>query len=45
MLITNATIVTWEEPNRIIRNGAIAIRAGKILETGSADIHAGEICW
>jgi putative selenium metabolism protein SsnA len=35
MLITNATIITWEEPNRIIRNEAIAIRSGKILETGS----------
>jgi putative selenium metabolism protein SsnA len=34
MLITNATIVTWEEPNRIIRSGAIAIRSDQILETG-----------
>ena len=34
MLITNATVITWEDPNRIIRNGAIAVRSGKILEAG-----------
>ena len=36
MLIKNANIVTWEEPNRIIRNGAISIQDGRILETGSS---------
>jgi putative selenium metabolism protein SsnA len=35
MLITNANIVTWEEPNRIIRDGAIVIQADRIIETGS----------
>jgi putative selenium metabolism protein SsnA len=35
MLIINATIVTWEDPNRIIDNGAIAIRNAEILEIGS----------
>ncbi len=34
MLITNATIITWEEPNRIIRDGAVAIRGDRIIETG-----------
>ncbi len=34
MLITNASIVTWEESNKIIENGAIAIHDGAILETG-----------
>ena len=36
MLITNANIVTWEEPNRIIRDGAIAIHADRIIEAGSS---------
>jgi len=35
MLITNATLVTWEDPNRIINNGALVIRAGVIVEVGS----------
>lgn len=35
MLITNANIVTWEEPNRIIWDGAIAIQDDLIIETGS----------
>jgi putative selenium metabolism protein SsnA len=38
MLITNANIVTWEDPNRIINNGTIAIQADKILEIGSLKV-------
>jgi cytosine/adenosine deaminase-related metal-dependent hydrolase len=38
MLITNANIVTWEDPNRIINNGTVAIQAEKILETGSSKV-------
>ena len=38
MLITNATIVTWEEPNRILKDSAIAIQADKIIEVGSNKI-------
>jgi putative selenium metabolism protein SsnA len=34
MLITNANIVTWEDPNRIIKDGAIAIDSDQILEAG-----------
>lgn len=36
MLITNAQIVTWETPNRIIADGALFIRDGLIAEVGSA---------
>ena len=43
MLITNATLITWEEPNRIISHGAIAIHSGQILEAGPGKNHAGEI--
>ncbi|MGA9397949.1 MAG: putative aminohydrolase SsnA [Anaerolineaceae bacterium] len=38
MLITNATIVTWEEPNRILKDSAIAIQADKIIELGPTKI-------
>jgi putative selenium metabolism protein SsnA len=35
MLITHAEIITWEEPNRIMKDGAIAIQSDRILELGS----------
>lgn len=34
MLITNATIVTWGKPNKILNGWAILIHNGKILELG-----------
>ncbi len=34
MLITNATIITWEDNNRILKDSAIAIHADKIVEIG-----------
>lgn len=34
MLITNANLITWEKPNRIIENQAIAVENGKIIEFG-----------
>jgi putative selenium metabolism protein SsnA len=36
MLITNANIVTWEDPNRIIKNGAVVIREDRVMETGTS---------
>jgi len=35
MLITNANLITWETPNRVIENQAIYIEGGKIQEVGS----------
>jgi len=35
MLITNANIITWEAPNRILTNHAIYIEGGKIKDIGS----------
>lgn len=35
MLITNANIITWETPNRILQNHAIRISGDKIVEIGS----------
>ena len=35
MLITNANIITWEEPNRVLANHAILIEGGKIKEVGT----------
>jgi putative selenium metabolism protein SsnA len=41
MLITNATLITWEEPNRILPDHAVLIRAGRIAEIGpQADLLA-----
>lgn len=34
MLITNANIITWESPNRILSNHAIYIESGRIKEIG-----------
>ncbi|MCL4561139.1 MAG: putative aminohydrolase SsnA [Chloroflexi bacterium] len=34
MLITNATLITWEKPNRILPDHALYIRDGKIVEIG-----------
>jgi putative selenium metabolism protein SsnA len=36
MLIINANVVTWDDPNKIIRNAAVAIQSDKIIETGSS---------
>ncbi len=39
LLITNATLVTWEDPNRLIEQGAVLIDGGVIREIGaSADL-------
>ncbi len=39
LLITNATLVTWEDPNRLIEQGAVLIDGGVICEIGaSADL-------
>ncbi|HEY3345658.1 MAG TPA: hydrolase, partial [Anaerolineaceae bacterium] len=35
MLITNATLITWENPNRILPNHALLIKDGKIDRFGS----------
>jgi putative selenium metabolism protein SsnA len=35
MLITNANIITWETPNRILTNHAILIEGGRIKEIGT----------
>jgi putative selenium metabolism protein SsnA len=34
MLITNANLITWENPNRIMENQAIYIEGGRIKEIG-----------
>ncbi|MCL4274485.1 MAG: putative aminohydrolase SsnA [Anaerolineales bacterium] len=34
MLITNANIITWETPNRVLSNHAILIEGGRIKEIG-----------
>lgn len=36
MLITNANLITWESPNRVLANHAILIEGGRIKEVGSA---------
>ena len=39
MLIKNAKLITWEEPNRILENHAVVIRDGAIVDIGlSAEI-------
>ncbi len=35
MIIKNATIVTWEETNRILKDSAIVIQADKVFELGA----------
>jgi len=37
MLITNANLITWETPNRILENQAIYIEGGQIKELGSTE--------
>jgi len=34
MLITNATLITWEEPNRVLENHAIVVKDGLIKDIG-----------
>lgn len=41
MLITNATLVTWDEPNAILPDSAIYIHDGLIAEIGQAQELAG----
>ncbi len=36
MLITNATLVTWENPNRILADRALLIEGGLIKEIGAS---------
>ncbi len=36
MLIKNATLVTWDSPNQILKNQALLIQTGKIKEMGPA---------
>jgi putative selenium metabolism protein SsnA len=36
LLITNGTVVTWEDPNRLIERGAVLIEDGVIREVGAA---------
>jgi putative selenium metabolism protein SsnA len=36
MLIIHATLVTWEDPNRVIEDGALLIEGGTIREVGSS---------
>jgi putative selenium metabolism protein SsnA len=41
LLIKNATLVTWEDPNRIVEHGALLVEDGTIREVGaSADLAA-----
>ncbi len=41
MLITNARLITWEEPNQILENQAVLVRNGLIAEMGlSSDLEA-----
>lgn len=42
MLITHGTLVTWEDPNRLIEDGALLIQNGTIAEIGpSSELEAG----
>lgn len=38
LLITNARLVTWEEPNRIIENGALLIDGERIAAVGDTSV-------
>ena len=41
MLITRATVVTWERPNRLLEDHAVLIEGDRIVEVGpSADLEA-----
>jgi putative selenium metabolism protein SsnA len=37
MLITNANLITWEEPNQILEDHALYLEGGLILDIGPAD--------
>ncbi len=37
MLITNANLITWGDPNRILENQAIIVEGGRIIETGPSE--------
>lgn len=37
MLITNATLITWEEENRVLPDHALLIRDGRIAEIGAQE--------
>ena len=37
MIITNGIIVTWEKPNRILKNHAIVVQDDRIVEIGLSD--------
>ena len=37
MLITNGTLITWEEPNQILENYAILVSGGRIVDLGPQD--------
>lgn len=37
MLITNAKVVTWEQPNRVLNNAAVLIEGNLIKEVGASD--------
>ena len=41
MLITNATLITWEKPNRILENQAVYIEGGLIAEIGPQEEMSG----
>ena len=34
MLITNATLITWESPNRVLENHALLIEGNRIRDIG-----------
>ncbi len=41
MLITNATLITWEDENRVLEDYAVLVRAGRIAALGpSAELQA-----
>lgn len=40
LLITNATVVTWETPNRVIEDGAVLIDGDTIREVGQTPVLA-----
>ena len=41
MLITNATLITWDNPNTIISDGALYVEDGVIVELGANDMLRG----
>jgi cytosine/adenosine deaminase-related metal-dependent hydrolase len=43
MLITNATLITWEQTNQVLPDHAVLIRGGRIAERGQY-VMPGNIC-